>query len=563
MKDISVTIEQGTPLSVPFGTRASRVLADHAPSWVGKRSYNDNPVIAVTVNNELCSFSIPLEFNADIRPVRMFSELGRRIYRHTLCYLLSMVCKRVYPQKHLIIGHSIGDGYYFSFSDESEVTEEIIRQLDARLREITAQDLPVRREFLPYHEAMTELEQRGLDKAALLLSFTNKPKLPLYICDGYLDISYEPLLDTTGLIEHFDLRRYGDEGMLLRYPLQDSITGIAEFEDQPVLFSVYQEYSKWGTILGVESAGRLSTLIDERRIRPFIHVSESLHDKKISQIADQIQQHTSHIQAVLVAGPSSSGKTTFTRKLGVQLKVLGFEPIMISLDDYYLPKADIPLDEEGKPDLESLIALDIEQLNQDLLNLFAGKTVEIPSYDFLTGTRKPEGRMLQLDEASVLIMEGIHGLNPGLTPLIPRKQKFQIYISPLTQLNLDDHNRISTTDNRIIRRMVRDHQFRGTNPRTTLSMWPSVHRGEKAYIFPYQNNADAVFNSALDYELSVLKPYAEPLLKTVKPDHEEYTQARRLLAFMEHFYPIPAHFVPEHSILREFIGDSAYYRTDQ
>jgi uridine kinase len=261
---------------------------------------------------------------------------------------------------------------------------------------------------------------------------------------------------------------------------------------------------------------------------------------------------------VLIAGPSSSGKTTFTKKLGVQLKVLGFEPIEISLDNYYNPPSMAPLDEDGKPDLEALGALDVEKINEDLLDLFNDRQIELITYDFKTQSRIATGRYLQMAKNSIIIIEGIHGLNPALTPLIPDDTKYHIYISALTQLNIDDHNRISTTDNRIIRRIVRDHQFRGMPAKRTLEMWPSVHRGEKHNIFPYQNNADAAFNSALDYELAVLKIFAQPLLKSVKPSDQTYTEARRLLAFLENFYQIPSHYVPRHSILREFIGGSGF-----
>jgi uridine kinase len=294
-------------------------------------------------------------------------------------------------------------------------------------------------------------------------------------------------------------------------------------------------------------------------IQEFIQVAESFQDKKISRIADDIAARSSQVRAVLIAGPSSSGKTTFTKKLAIQLKVLGFEPVLISLDNYYNPPSMAPKDEYGKPDLEALEALDIPKINEDLLSLFAGNEVELITYDFVTKNRISTGRYLRLKENSIILTEGIHGLNPGLTPHIPDSQKYRIYISALTQLNLDDHNRISTTDNRIIRRIVRDHHFRGMSAKRTLEMWPSVHRGEKLNIFPYQNNADAAFNSALDYELAALKVYAQPLLKSVKPSDGVYTEARRLLAFLENFYQVPDSLIPTYSILREFIGGSGFH----
>ncbi len=558
MKDITISFDQGKEVRVPFGTKASHVIREYADFRIDGTRYDENPVIAITVNNELASFSVPLEFNACIQPVHLFSENGRRIYRHSICYLLAMACSIICPQKHVVIGHALGDGFYYTMDGNGLISAETVKAIEAQMRSLVSQSLPIVREFLPYHEAIELLREHDLEEAALLLSFTNKPKVPLYTCGTYVDVSYEPLLDNTRLLDRFALQPYSAKGMLLRYPRQSSVKHIAVFKDNPVLFSIYQEYKQWGAILGVHNVGRLSKLIDEREAGPFIHVAESLHDKKISRIADQIQERRELVKAVFIAGPSSSGKTTFTRKLGVQLTVLGFRPVMISLDDYYLPRDKVALDTYGKPDLESLHALNINQLNEDLVKLLNGEEVEIPRYSFRDGKPYPRGTSLRLSPSSLLIMEGIHGLNPELTPLIPHDAKFQIYISALTQLNLDDHNRISTTDNRMIRRMVRDHQFRGTDPRKTLEMWPSVHRGEKTNIFPFQNLADAAFNSALDYELSVLKPYAEPLLKMIKPADAEYTQARRLLAFLEHFYPIPSHLVPEHSLLREFIGGSAY-----
>ena len=335
---------------------------------------------------------------------------------------------------------------------------------------------------------------------------------------------------------------------------------MGNFSDNPVLFSIYQEYKNWGAILGADNLGKLYQLCEKRQIAPFIQVAESLQNKKISNLADSISKKRSinPLKFILIAGPSSSGKTTFAKKLSIQLRVLGFKPLAISLDDYYRNRKNVPLDSDGKPDLEALEALDIERLNSDLLELSIKGKVSIPQFDFTIAKRKSEGKVVLLQDNGIIILEGIHGLNPDLTPGLPDESKFKIYISALTQLNLDNHNRISTTDNRIIRRMVRDHNFRGTSALETLNMWPSVHRGEKANIFPYQNNADAAFNSALDYELAVLKPYAEPLLKTVKPSDPIYWHAVRLLTFLDNFYPVPANLVPVDSLLREFIGGSIF-----
>ena len=333
---------------------------------------------------------------------------------------------------------------------------------------------------------------------------------------------------------------------------------MGEFVENPVLFSIYREYKNWGKILRVGSVGRLDELIREGGIQDFVQVAEALQDKKIAEIADRINALRDQVRVVLIAGPSSSGKTTFSKKLMIQLRVVGRNPITISLDDYYKPHDRTPRDEEGKPDFESLDALDVELLNDTLVRLLRAEEVETPIFDFHAGARKPEGRKMRLPDRAILILEGIHGLNDALTPLVPRESKHKIYVSALTQLNLDDHNRIATTDNRLIRRIVRDSQFRGHSALQTLTMWPSVRRGEDRNIFPFQNGADSAFNSALDYELAVLKVYADPLLASVKPDAPEYQEARMLLSFLSNFAPLHPRWVPATSILREFIGESAF-----
>jgi uridine kinase len=330
------------------------------------------------------------------------------------------------------------------------------------------------------------------------------------------------------------------------------------FEENPVLAAVYREYKDWGKILGVSCVGHLNDLIAGRRVREFIQVAEALHDKQIALIADRISEQRDTVKLVLIAGPSSSGKTTFSKKLAVQLRVLGRNPVLLAQDDYFVPRELTPRDEEGNYDFESLAAIDVPLLNQQLLALLAGEEVEIPHFDFHTGQRRQEGARLRLPNRGVALLEGIHCLNDELTPAIPAGGKYKVYVSALTQLNLDDHNRISTTDNRLLRRIVRDNQFRGRAAGGTLSMWQSVRNGEDRNIFPFQNTVDSAFNSALDYELAVLKVYAEPLLKTVKPDHPQFHEALRLLSFIANFAPIPPGWVPDYSILREFIGESAF-----
>ena len=545
--------------TVPFGTRIQSLFARTYPDQpIMKSSYDQDPIVAALVNNELKSLSTPLEFETDILPIRLSTEHGKRMFRHTLCFLTVMAASRVFSDRRLVIGHSLGDGYYFTFSDTAPVTDEDVALLTAAMQEIIAERIPIETVYLSYQQTVALCRSRGFEDTELLMSYHNAARFPLYRCAEHMDVSYEPMLPHTGLLDRFELRAYTGEGFLLRYPRQEDLTRIGEFVDNPVLFSVYREYKEWGSIIGVNSLGKLNRLCEQRSAEHFIQVAEAFQNKKISMIADTIKARRGEMTFVFIAGPSSSGKTTFTKKLGIQLRVNGFEPIEISLDDYYRPRHEVPLDAFGEPALEALESLERDQIEQDLILLLQGGEIETRKFDFVAAKRVPTGKRLRLNDRSIIILEGIHGLNPALAPSIPKHIRFNIYISALTQLNLDDHNRIATTDNRIIRRIVRDHMTRGMTAKGTLEMWPSVHRGEKRNIFPYQNEADVAFNSALDYELAVLKPFAEPLLKTVKPSDTVYTEAVRLLAFLENFYPIPPHLVPDRSILREFIGNSGF-----
>ncbi len=550
MKEVNVYLENGEKKIYPYGTRVNDIFRENKPE-------SSSPLIAALVNNELVSLSFKVEINAALKPVVLHSPLGIRIFRRTLSYILAMAARLEFPERTLVIGHSLGDSYYYYFEGEPEVSSDDLKKISDRMEDIVKKDIPIERRVIAYSEALEYFKNENQKATALLLRYRNEAKIPIYVCRDYTDLSYEPLLPSTGFASPFELKNY-PPGFILRYPNSGTPDVLSTFVDIPTLFNVYKEYKAWGKILNVNCVGRLNYLSEIREISPFIRVAEALQDKKISSIADSIFEKRESVRIVLIAGPSSSGKTTFTKKLAIQLRVLGFNPVSISLDDYYLPNDRTPRDEEGKPDFEALEALNIELLNNHLLSLFAGEEVEIPIFDFKTGRPKEKGRPMKMSKRNILLVEGIHGLNPGLTPHVPEEKKYKIYISALTQLNLDDHNRIPTTDNRLIRRMVRDHQFRGNSAGDTLRMWPSVRRGENRNIFPFQNQADSAFNSALDYELAVLKIYAEPLLLTVKPSEEVYTEAIRLLSFLKNFSTIPPRHVPDQSILREFIGESAF-----
>ncbi len=514
-------------------------------------------VMAAFVNNEVRALSYRLSINAALHPVYIDTDQGQRVYRRSLCYVMAIAAERALPEQRLLIGHSLGNAYYYSF-DGAVVSEQDLDRLRDELSGLITADLPIRRGVAAYEDALTYFNAHNMHHAALLVERHNYSEVPVYRCGEFMDLSHGPLAPRTGLLTTWEIERYGD-GFLLIFATKEEPYRASAGARSTTLFQIYTEYKQWGRVLGISSVGELNRLTERGTIQDVVRVAEALHDKKIANIADQVCNAGEEEKVVLVAGPSSSGKTTFTKKLAVQLQVVGYTPMVISLDDYFVPREETPLDAEGNYDFENIGAIDIELLNDHLVRLFNGEEVELPSFSFKTGTREYRGNRIQIPPRGVLLMEGIHGLNERLTPRIPRERKFTIYVSALTQLNLDDHNRISTTDNRLLRRMVRDHQFRGHSALDTLGMWPSVRRGENANIFPFQDSADAAFNTALDYELGVLRNHAEPLLRQVKPHHQLYHEAVRLQTFLRNFTVIPEKLVPQESILREFIGDSGFH----
>jgi uridine kinase len=515
-----------------------------------------SPVVALRVNNELFSLTRSIDVRAKVEPVTVETTEGSNVCRRTLCLVLAAAARELYPSLRLLVGHSLGYGYYYTLESRGNNISIDLRALGDKMRAMIQANLPVTSRYVSYEEALELFRDTNQPDTYQLLTQTSKPKILINTLGNYSDMYFQPLLDGTGQLSVFELMPYG-EGFLLRFPPTAHPEKLADFEDIPQLFSVYSEYKKWGKLIGVSSVGQLNDLVARRKAKDFVEITETLQNKKIAEIADKISEKKT-VRVVLIAGPSSSGKTTTSKKLSMQLRVLGYDPILISLDDYYRGKENTPIDEDGKPDFECLEALDVPLLNEILVSLFKGDEVELPSFDFKTGSRKYTGKKLKMNERTILILEGIHGLNDNLTPLVPAEYKFKIYLSALTQLNLDDHNRIPTSDNRLLRRIVRDAQFRGKGAAGTIAMWASVQRGERLHIFPFQDKADAMFNTALDYELSVLKVFAEPLLRAVKPTEREYTEASRLLMFLNNFMPITPSYVPGQSIIREFIGDSDF-----
>ncbi|MBE6360624.1 MAG: nucleoside kinase [Treponema bryantii] len=515
-------------------------------------------IYAVKINNEVRSLEDQIQYTSTIEPVLNNSKTGSAIYRRSLCLLLATACHSLFPEKRLLVGHSLGHGYFYTFENEDEVSNDVINQLRKEMEKLIEQNIPITTKDISYKEATQLFEKLNLKETRKQLQFICEPSIKINTINDFSDIYFEPLVRSTGVLKVFDILQYKN-GFLLRFPRTSDPERLDLFKDEPKLYEIFSKYKEWGKRVNVTSAASLNQLIKQRQINDFIEITETFQQKNISNIASQIIEKGT-VKVVLIAGPSSSGKTTSAKKLALELRAMGYQPKIISLDCYYLGRDKTPLDEEGKPDFECLEALNIELLNQNLVDLFAGKEVCIPSYDFHSGTSYfDENCKMTLEENEILIMEGIHGLNDKLTPKVPAEYKFKIYLSALTQLNLDDHNRISTSDNRLIRRIVRDNNFRGKPAAGTIEMWPSVTRGEELHIFPFQNNADAILNTALDYEFSVLRVYAAPLLRQVTPMEKEYSEARRLLNFLENFSTIPPTAVPPRSIIREFIGGSAFH----
>lgn len=518
--------------------------------------YDKNPIVGATLLGELVSLSTPLVADGEIETVPLFSRLGKRIYRHSLCFLFSYAVSTLFNRRRLVIGHSLGDGYFYSLKLSSEELE----QVKHFMKKTVDENLPISVTPLSYKAAMEYFNRATTEQAEQLLKSRNDNYITTYKLKDYQDLSYEPLVDYTKVLSLWDIENYKD-GVLVRYPQSINFQKMQNFLDYPLLFSIFKDGHYKEHVLGIECVGDLNEVIAKGEENQIIELEEALMNRNISEIAQKIHAKNES-KIVTIAGPSSSGKTTFSLKLCTQLQLLGYHCIKISLDDYYHTLDKIPLDKEGKKDFEALEALDLELIQTQLQALLSGGEVYLPQFSFKENRRYFEEKGTKLKEKDLLVVEGIHGLNPKLLPQVSKDNLFKIYISALTSVNIDDHNRISTTDNRIIRRLVRDHRTRGTSATKTLSMWPSVEEGEKNHIFPFQNQADAMYNSAHTYELSALAPYAQSLLRSVKPEAEQsYTTARRLLQFLELFYPISAEEIPSNSLVREFIGGSIYKTT--
>jgi uridine kinase len=538
----------------------SRVLKGPRDAPVGRflsilPEAKDPPVVGAIVNGELRELTFPIKIDSYVRPVTMSDSDGMLIYRRSLVFLLETAFEDCFPKAVLRVDHSVSSGgYYCQVFERQPLSQEEIAKLEAKMESLVGADLPFTRQEIPLKEAIAYFQAQGETDKVRLLGHRAKNYLTIYQLEDHRDYHHGYMVPSTGYLRWFKLTKTG-EGFTLRFPRRHDPTHLLPLPEYPILLNTFRQYGDWLDRLGISNVGALNDAIEARRGNEVVLVSEALHEQNVTEFAKQIANRSGEVRVVLIAGPSSSGKTTFSKRLAVQLLACGIAPFPLAMDDYFLDRDKTPLNEEGQPDFESLNALDRQRLDRDLRHLIAGECIRLPRYNFLTGMSE-EGEEIHLRSGEIIIMEGIHGLNPELFPHLPSNQTFRIYVSALTQLNLDRHNRISTTDTRLIRRIVRDARERGYSAYQTIQRWESVRRGEKRYIFPYQENSDVMFNSALVYELSALKPFAEPLLRQVQFGKPEYIEAKRLLALLEWFLPLESDLIPDNSILREFIGSS-------
>lgn len=512
--------------------------------------------INATVNNRTEGLNYRLYHNKDVEYFDLHSATGERCYMRTLFFVLCKSVHDLYPDSKVVIDIPVSNGYYCNLMLGHDVTETDVTRIRERMRQLIDAKLPIRRYEVPTEEAVRIFSSRGDKAKAKLLRSTGKLYTTYYEIDDYVDNFYGSLLINTSQLTLFGLEKYFD-GALLRLPSRQNPAELGALIRQDKMFDIFKEQHRWNRILGVSTVGDFNEAVRSGQTTGLINVSEALQEKKIASIAEQIA-HRQGTRVVLIAGPSSSGKTTFCKRLSIQLVTCGIKPIQISLDDYFVDRHLTPKDENGEYDYESVHALNIPLLNEQLQQLFEGKNIELPKYNFQTGKSEKSGKRLQLDDNQVLVLEGIHALNPKLTAQIPQEQKFHIYISALTTILLDDHNYIRTTDNRLLRRIIRDYKYRGVNAQETIHRWPSVRAGENKWIFPYQENADVMFNTAMLFELAVIKQQAEPLLDLVPENCPEYAEAYRLRTFLDYIQPIPNRALPPTSLLREFLGGSSF-----
>ncbi len=545
-------IFNGTPVDTYTSVKENAIISLLVKER--KLKYKDNPPVAAIVNGELRSLMDDIPQNAHIETVKLFSSLGRRVYRKTLCFLLCYASSVLFPERSLVIGHSLGDGYYFSYRNKEKPDVERLKKV---MKDAIQNDMGINIVTLTSDAALHYARSRNLSETEKLLSSRNDGSYRFSKLGSCMEMYYEPMLPSTKYLEIWDLIEYQD-GLLLRYPQSRNDFSLMPYVDHPLLFSVFKQNKKLASKIDLQSLGALNEKQTQGHIEEIIMFSETMQRRRFAEVGKMILDREK-VKIVFIAGPSSSGKTTSSLKVCNELKLNGYSPLKISMDDYYLPSEEVPVDENGEKNFEVMEALNLALFRDQINSLLNGEEVHLSSFSIKEQRHHFRREGVKMTDKTILVIEGIHGLNPDLLPSIDPESCFRIYISALTQLNLDSRSRISTTDNRILRRLVRDHRTRGISAVETLSRWPSVENGEKNYIFPYQDYADVMINSALEYEIGVLSTYATPLLRSVrKEDGPAYTTARRLLSFLKLVYPIPSESVPNDSLLREFIGGSVY-----
>lgn len=523
-----------------------------------KEQYSSDIILGM-INGKLHELNKTIPGDCEVRFITVKEDAGHKTYVRGMTLVM---LKAMYSQvgrenlKKVCVEYSLSNGIYCEIEGNVTITEEMLEKVEKKMQQIVEKDIVFEKKSIGTDEAIQLFEQYKMYDKQKLFKYRRVSKANIYNLDGFEDYFYGYMPARTGILKYFKLQKY-EEGFLLLLPQREHPTEIKKFVERKKLYQTLKESNQWGISMNIENVGSLNDVISSGGIQDLILVQESFQEKKIAEIAAKIADSKDK-KFIMIAGPSSSGKTTFSHRLSIQLRTHGLQPHPIAVDDYFVERELTPLDEHGNYNYECLDAIDIVQFNEDMTNLLNGETVEIPSYNFKTGKREYKGNYKTLKGDDILVIEGIHGLNDKLSYSLPKESKFKIYISALTQLNIDEHNRIPTTDGRLIRRMVRDARARGTAAKDTIAMWPSVRRGEEEYIFPYQEQADVMFNSALIYELAVLKQYAEPILFGIDRDCEEYIEAKRLLKFLDYFIGVSSEDVPKNSILREFVSGSVF-----
>ena len=539
----------GQTLTAPIGSTLSEVFHNAGIDM------KYGPICA-KVNNKVEGMHYRIYHNKDVEFLDMTSGSGSRNYTRSLFFVLCKAVHDLYPQSKVVIDIPVSKGYYVDLTIGHEVTDDDVKRIRQRMQQIIDAKMPIRRFEVPTEDAVRMFEEKGDKAKSKLLRSAGSLYTTYYQIDDYVDYYYGSLLTNTSKIYLFGLEKYFN-GLLLRIPDLKDPGVLPQMTRQDKMFEIFREHHRWQEIMGLRTVGDFNEMVKKGQATNLINVSEALQEKKLTEIADEIASRKD-VKLVLLAGPSSSGKTTTCKRLSIQLLANGIKPLQISLDDDFVDREHTPKDDKGEYDYESIYALNLKLINDQFNALFRGEEIELPKYNFQTGRSEKSGKKLRMQPNNVLVVEGIHALNPELTAQIPEAQKFRVYVSALTTILLDDHNYIPTTDNRLLRRIIRDYKYRGVNAQETIHRWPSVRAGENKWIFPYQENADVMFNSAMLFELAVIKQQAEPLLEQVPENCEEYSEAYRLRKFLKYFQPIPNRDIPPTSLLREFLGGSSF-----